>query len=196
MIRVFSLTIVLSLALALPASADKLSLGAISKYLNALQQVKGAFTQINDDGSVSTGKIFIKRPGRIRFEYNPPEQTLVLASGGEVAIFDKKSNLGPDRYPLKRTPLSIILARNVDLGKAHMVTSHKYDGTSTIMTAQDPEHPEYGNIQLEFTDKPTELRQWVINSNDGSSTTVILGDLDKRANLGNNMFSILARINQ
>ena len=54
------------------ARAQQLSLGAISGYLNQLQTAQGGFTQINGDGTLSTGQIFIKRPGRIRFEYNPP----------------------------------------------------------------------------------------------------------------------------
>ncbi|MBU2981125.1 outer membrane lipoprotein carrier protein LolA [Lentibacter algarum] len=181
---------VLALSLAGPVSADKLSLGALSKYLNAMKTAKGAFTQINDDGSISTGTIYIKRPGKIRFEYNPPEKTLVLASSNTVAIFDPKTKQGPETYPLARTPLSIILARNVDLARANMVVGHSYDGTATTITAQDPAHPEYGNIQLKFTSNPTELRQWIINDNGGSSTTVVLGDLQKGVGMANKLFDI------
>jgi len=65
---------------------------------------------------LSTGQIYIKRPGRIRFEYNAPDNSLMIAGGGQVAIFDPRSNTRPDRYPLNQTPLSIILERNVDLG--------------------------------------------------------------------------------
>lgn len=179
----------LVLASALPAAADKISLNAISKYLNDLQTAKGAFTQVNDDGTISTGTIYIKRPGRIRFEYNPPEQTIVLASGGAVVIYDGKSNASPESYPLNRTPLSIILAKNVDLGRARMVVGHTSDATTTTVTAQDPEHPEYGNIQLVFTDSPTELRQWVINDDSGSRTTVILGELQKGGQMNNGLFN-------
>lgn len=175
---------------AMPAAAEKLSLNQISNYLNTLQTAQGSFTQINDDGTISTGTIFIKRPGKIRFEYNPPEKTLVLASAGAVAIFDPKTNQGPESYPLNRTPLKIILAKNVDLGRANMVTGHSYDGTATIVTAQDPEHPEYGNIQLKFTGSPTELRQWIINDDSGNRTTVILGALKKGGSLPNRLFDI------
>lgn len=176
--------------LAAPAWAEKLSLNAISQYLNGMQTAKGAFTQVNDDGTISTGTIYIKRPGRIRFEYNPPDKTLVLASAGAVAIFDSKTNQGPETYPLNRTPLKIILARNVDLGRANMVTGHSYDGTATIVTAQDPEHPEYGNIQLKFTGNPIELRQWIINDDSGSRTTVVLGALSKGGDMPSRLFDI------
>lgn len=180
----------LVLGLATPAWADKLSLNAISAYLNGMQTAKGAFTQINDDGTISTGTIYIKRPGKIRFEYNPPEATLVLASAGAVAIFDPKTNQGPETYPLNKTPLSIILAKTVDLDRANMVVGHSYDGTATTVTAQDPEHPEYGNIQLKFTDGPTELRQWIINDDAGSSTTVVLGELKTGGSMPNKLFDI------
>lgn len=183
-------------ALAGPAAAEKLSLNALSQYLNGLQTAKGAFTQINDDGTISTGTIYIKRPGKIRFEYNPPEETLVLASSNTVAIFDPKTNQGPESYPLGKTPLSIILARNVDLGRANMVVGHSYDGTATTITAQDPAHPEYGNIQLKFTGNPVELRQWIINDDSGSSTTVVLGELTKGGSLPNRLFDIALNTQQ
>lgn len=180
----------LSVALALPAAADKLSLGAISGYLNGLQTAQGAFTQINDDGTISTGRIYIKRPGRVRFEYDPPEGTLVVADGDTVGIIDPKSNTGPEGYPLHRTPLKIILARNVDLTRERMVTGHDSDGTSTTIRAQDPDNPEYGSIDLVFTADPVELRQWIINDSGGGRTTVVLGDLRTGVRLDDETFVI------
>lgn len=174
---------------ALPASAQKLSLNEISRYLNTLQTVQGAFTQINGDGTISTGEIAIKRPGKVRFDYNPPEQALVLAYSGAVYILDRKLGGQPETYPLNQTPLSIILARNVNLSEAGMVRGHSYDGTATTVTAQDPKRPEYGTIQLKFTGNPVELRQWIITDGDGGQTTVILGGLEKR-NIPNSRFNI------
>lgn len=170
------------------ASADKLPLNTISGYLNKLKTAQGDFTQINDDGSVSTGKIYIKRPGRMRFEYNAPDSAIVVAGSGAVVVDDKKSNQPPETYPLKRTPLSIILARNVNLGQAKMVVGHDFDGTATVVTAQDPKNPEYGNIQMKFTGNPVQLRQWVINDGSGGTTTVILGAMKSGGNLPNRLF--------
>ena len=84
------------LALALPAQAEKISLNAISGYLNKLTTAEAEFTQVNADGSIGTGKLFIKRPGRVRFEYAKPDRSLVMASAGNVAIFDNKSNQPPE----------------------------------------------------------------------------------------------------
>jgi len=177
-----------------PVLADKIPLKSLSSYLNKMTTAKGAFTQINDDGTVTTGNILIKRPGRIRFEYAPPDNSLVIAGGGTVAVFDPKSNVPPEQFPLKRTPLNLVLARNVNLSQSNMVVGHSDDGTATTVTVQDPEHPEYGNIQLKFTPNPVELRQWVITNDAGQETTVILGDLQTGVSIGSRPFSITTEI--
>ncbi|WP_299147119.1 outer membrane lipoprotein carrier protein LolA [uncultured Tateyamaria sp.] len=170
------------------AWADKLPLNSISSYLNDLKTAQGSFTQINDDGTIDTGTVYIKRPGKMRFEYNAPNTSLVVASANAVYIADSKSNQPPETYPLRRTPLSLILARNVNLGRANMVVGHDFDGTATIVTAQDPENPEYGNIQMKFTDSPVQLRQWVVNDSGGGQTTVVLGELSTGGSLSNRLF--------
>ena len=185
----------MALALASPVLADRLPLNNLSNYLNRMQTAKGTFTQINDDGTVTTGEILIKRPGRIRFEYNPPDNSLVMAGGGTVAVFDPKSNVPPQQFPLRRTPLNLILARNVDLKKSGAVVGHKDDGTATTVTVPDPKHPEYGSIQLKFTPNPIQLRQWIITNDAGQQTTVILGDLQQGVSIGSRPFSITTEIN-
>ncbi len=175
----------------MPARAAQISLDQLSRYLNALQTAEAGFTQINADGTISTGRVYIKRPGRARFEYDPPEEALVMAGGGQVAIFDGKSNLGrPEQYPLRRTPLSIILERNVDLARRDMVVGHTFDGTATTVVAQDPEHPEYGRIELNFTNNPVELRQWVVVDGSGARTTIILNDMQTGNELSASLFNI------
>ncbi len=188
-IRLLALTAAFSLLAALPALAQQIPLNTLSGYLNKLTSAEGSFTQINADGTISTGTIYLRRPGKVRFEYNPPEQALVMANNGTVVVFDRKLGGEPESYPLNRTPLGLILARNVDLSRANMVVAHGFDGTATTVTAQDPEHPEYGSIQLKFTANPTELRQWIITDDSGSQTTVILGALERKQ-LANRLFNI------
>lgn len=172
------------------AHAEKIPLRDLSGYINLLITAETDFTQINADGSIATGKLYIKRPGRVRFEYAPPDRSLVLASAGSVAIFDAKSNQAPEQYPLRRTPLNLILARDVDLSRAKMVVNHVEDGNATRVRAQDPENPEYGTIDLVFTANPVTLRQWVITDDLGQQTTVILGELKTGGNYPPSLFSI------
>ncbi len=181
---------ILWLALAAPALADKVPLSVLSSYINGLRTAEAEFTQINADGTTSSGMVYIKRPGRVRFEYALPEKTLVIAAGGQVAIFDGKSNQGPEQYPLKRTPLNLILANNVDLATAEMVIGHDGDDDITVITAQDPKHPDYGTIQLVFEAKPLALRQWVITDQAGYQTIVTLGDMTFGAKYPQSFFNI------
>ncbi|TWI28090.1 LolA family protein [Paracoccus sulfuroxidans] len=188
-LRSLALAPVLALAMAFPALAEKIPLNEISRYLNGIQTAQADFSQVNADGSISTGTVFIHRPNRVRFEYKG-DNTLVLASAGQVAVFDKKSSGGPQQYPLSRTPLSIILAPNVNLSQARMVTGYTEKNNATIVTAQDPQHPEYGNIQMVFTANPTQLRQWVVTDDTGSRTTVILGDMQTGVSIPPSRFAI------
>ena len=184
-----------AIAAAAPAMAAPLSLNQISAYLNSLQTAQSSFTQVNDDGTISTGEIMIHRPGRVRFDYNPPEKTLVMAGGGQVAIFDAGSNSNrPEQYPLSQTPLNLILERNVNLGQRNMVIGHRQDGAKTIVLAQDPKRPENGQIEMVFTGNPVQLRQWVITDGSGSRTTVILGDLRATNGFPSRLFNIAGEV--
>lgn len=187
--RLFLALAALALTAPVLRAQEMLSLADISAYLNSITTAESPFTQINDDGSLSTGRLWLKRPGRARFEYDPPNSAVVVAGSGAVVIHDAKSNTPPETYALRRTPLSLILAETVDLGRANMVVGHDFDGTATVVTAQDPEHPEYGHIQLMFTADPIELRKWVITDGGGSQTTVILGALKTGKALSNTMFT-------
>ena len=188
-LRSLALAPVLALAMAFPAMAEKIPLNEISRYLNSLKTAQAEFTQVNGDGSISTGTVFIHRPNRVRFEYKG-DKTLVLASAGQVAVFDGKSRSGPQQYPLSKTPLSLILAPNINLGQAKMVTGYTEKKNATVVTAQDPQHPEYGNIQMVFSANPTQLRQWVVTDDAGTRTTVILGDMKTGVSFPPSKFAI------
>jgi outer membrane lipoprotein-sorting protein len=175
-----------------PVSAEPISLAELSRYLNGLTTAEARFTQTNADGSRSKGTLYIKRPGRARFEYDAPMKSLVMAGSGQVAIFDEKSNEPPEQYPLRRTPLNLILAEKIDLGQARMVVGHgEADGTTRVL-AQDPKNPEYGTIELVFTPNPTALRSWIITDDAGNQTVVDLSDMKTGEDLANRLFDIRA----
>lgn len=185
-----------ALALMLPAAAQaaEVPLAQLSAYLNGLTMAEAEFTQKNADGSTSTGEIYIHRPGRMRFEYAPPNKALVIAGGGSVAVFDPKSNQPPAQYPLGRTPLSLILAPTVDLGEAKMVVDHHAQGADTVVVAEDPQHPDYGTITLVFSDDPVALKAWTVTDGTGAATTVTLSALKPVTALGDRLFDIPAEV--
>ncbi|WP_417269380.1 LolA family protein [Celeribacter sp.] len=182
------------LSLAAPAAAEKLSLDQLSNYLNTLGTVTADFVQTNDDGSRSKGVLTIKRPGRMRLEYETSKD-LVLTSGGQVGVFDAGSNEPPQRFPLSKTPLNLILKNNVNLSQARMVVSHTEQNGDTIVRAQDPAHPEYGSIDLIFSDTPV-LKAWVVHDDTGGSTTVQLTKMRLGGKVSDGQFNIHAEANR
>ena len=79
------------LCFAKPSFAEKVSLDNLNSYINGLSTVKASFEQINSDGSIDTGILYIRRPGKMRLEYAAPNNALVIAGAGSVAIFDDKT---------------------------------------------------------------------------------------------------------
>lgn len=179
----------LSAASALPALADAIPLSELSDYLNGIDTAEASFTQISEDGAIATGTLWLHRPGRMRFEYDEGD-LLVMAGGGQVAIFDGRSNTRPEQYPLSRTPLNLILGRDVDLTVSDMILSHDGDETATRVVAQDPDEPDIGTITLVFTGDPVELRQWIVTDATGFETTVILGGLERGGRIPSRYFNI------
>ncbi len=194
--RHFLITAVAGLA-ALPAYAQaKVPMTRLSEYFNGIRTLEATFTQLNDDGSRSAGTLYIRRPGRARFEYDPPDKSLVMAGGGQVAIFDGRSNRSrPEQYPLKRTPLYIILERNVDLARRNMVVGHFGDDTTTTLVAQDPDEPQNGRVELVFQNEPLTLAGWAVVDGGGSRTRVQLNQIKLGGQLPARLFSIPNEVN-
>lgn len=189
------LSLALSAVTAFPVLAEPIPLARLSQYLNELQTAEGRFTQINADGSASEGTIYIHRPGRMRFEYDA-DDLLVIAGGGQVAIFDGRSNQRPEQYPLRRTPLNLILRRNVDLAGSGMVTALEQNGDFTHVTALDPDTPEAGTITLVFSDNPVQLRSWMITDQAGGQTQLELGAFEQGIQIGARLFNIPQEIEE
>ena len=181
---------------AYPINAERITKEALSDYLNSLRTLQANFAQISGDSNLSTGILYIKRPGRVRFEYDEPNNALVLASGSQLAIFDPQGNNEPEIYPLARTPLSLILSDSINLAEDRMVVAHEYDGTSTILTVQDPSFPERGSIRLVFTGPEPQLRQWLVHDQNGDQTVIVLNSMKTHIVLSDSLFDIFVNRNK
>ncbi|TVQ55479.1 MAG: outer membrane lipoprotein carrier protein LolA [Rhodobacteraceae bacterium] len=163
-----------------PAQEDARDLARISNYLNATETLQGRFVQVDHDAVVSEGAFYMRRPGRMRFQYDPPNPALVIADGVWVGVVDQRDGHA-DRYPLRETPLHLLLRDNVDLRAEGAVTDIDRSGGQLAVTAVDPANPGLGQITMIFDNNPLALRQWVVVDAEGRTTTVALRDL--RANV-------------
>ena len=175
-----------------PSLAERISLNKISDYINGLTTLQADFEQINSDGSIDTGKLYIRRPGRMRLEYTAPNNALVIAGAGSVAIFDDKSKNGPTLFPLKKTPLNLLLKKNVDLYKNEMITEHTANNENTFIVVTDPKRKSQGGIKIVFNNSPVSLQGWTITNQSNQKTKIILNKLDKKTKIPLYLFNISA----
>ena len=175
-----------------PSLAERISLNKISDYINGLTTLQADFEQINSDGSIDRGKLYIRRPGKMRLEYTAPNNALVIAGAGSVAIFDDKSKNGPTLFPLKKTPLNLLLKKNVDLSKNEMITEHTANNENTFIVAKDPKRKSQGSIKMVFSNSPVSLQGWTITNQSNQKTKIILDKLDKKTKIPLYLFNISA----
>tara|TARA_B100001778_G_scaffold322839_1_gene315560 strand:- start:444 stop:1067 length:624 start_codon:yes stop_codon:yes gene_type:complete len=170
--------------------ADPYSLANVSYYLTNLKFLKADFSQINADGTMSSGTILIKRPGRMRFEYYKPDKTLVLVSAGALAIFDPKGDEEPITYPIRNNPISLILKGEVDLLNSGIVEDYKVSIGEAFLTIRDPKKPELGSVELVFSGVKPELEEFTIKNENGSFTSIYLKDVEYPQTISETLFSI------
>ncbi|SDX12031.1 Outer membrane lipoprotein-sorting protein [Albimonas donghaensis] len=167
-----------ALAPAPAAAQDGRDLARISAYLNALDTAEGGFVQIAPDGETSDGRFYIDRPGRIRFEYTPPNPSLVVSDGTWVVVYDMR-DCGKQTAPLSSTPLNLFLQERVDLRAEGAVSAIERQAGQMRVTAVNPSDPNGGSITLIFNDNPLELRQWIVTDPEGRNTTVALNEITR-----------------
>lgn len=182
--------------LPLPGAAQGVNVAPINTYLNRLRSATGRFRQVNPNGSAQTGTFFLQKPGRIRFEYDRPAGSMVIADGINVAVFDPKSTRVSSRYPLSRTPLSLLLRENLSLAEPGLVLGATRDERGVHITVVDPRAPQDGRMVMTFGENPVVLREWVITTSQGQRTQVSLTELSAGVALERSLFNIeLAELN-
>ena len=159
----------------------------IETYLNSLQSFKGRFLQIAPDGRIAEGQVFMRRPGRIRFQYEPPTPLLIVADGTWLVVWDKKLDQ-VDRVPLGSTPIGFLVAREVKLSGRIAVKSLRTEPGLIYLTAYDTERKDDGDITLVFGAEPLQLRQWIVTDPQNFETKVSLFDIETNLALDIRLF--------
>jgi outer membrane lipoprotein-sorting protein len=184
--RTFLATSAAALA-ATPAFAAKLSLNQISRYLNSIQMAQSDFTQVNDDGTLATGTFYIRRPGRMRFEYDPPHPALLIANGVTLLYYDRELQQATF-LPLWETPLWFLIREEVDLEQGVELLAIERGAGTIRVTLQLSEEGNEGQVTLVFGDRPVSLHSWEIQDAQGIMTQVALVNPDFGAEVDRSLF--------
>ena len=170
-----------------PSAQDQADLARIEAYLNSIRSLKARFVQTASDGSTATGIALLQRPGKMRFQYDPPTPFLLVANHGFLTFVDSQLNQ-TSHIPLSRTPLGILLSDRVTLsGEVTVTRLVRLPGqlqVSLIRTAS----PGEGTLTLIFADNPLLLRQWTVVDQQGKQTQVAFTNMDVGASIDASLF--------
>jgi outer membrane lipoprotein-sorting protein len=151
-------------------------LEAANAYLTGLKSVQGRFNQVDAQGGETSGTLWLKRPGKARFQYDAPADLLVVSDGANVMVNDRRLKTF-DQYPLWATPLGLLLAKQVRLDKGVEITAVTDTVDGFAVTARDGRKQADGAITLRFLAQPITLAGWTVTDGQGQRTQVAIGPL-------------------
>lgn len=162
------------------ARAQAIDAAAVQRaeaYLNGLRVLHARFLQIDHLGRAVEGRAIISRPGRMRFDYDPPEPILLVASGGQVMLLDRQ--LGqPSIVPASATPLGLLLRSPIRFSGDVTVTATDRAGGLLRLTLIRTGAAAEGRLTLVFEENPMQLRQWAVVDAQARETRVTLTEID------------------
>ena len=160
----------------LGAEGDADAVKRIEVYLNSVKTLSARFLQVDSAGNVAHGQLHMRRPGRLRFEYDAPSPLLIVADGVWLILHDRELDQ-INRFPLYKTPLGVLVDDPVNLReKVEVVEVEQSLGVLRVRLV-DRGMPDEGWIAITFTEPPMLLRQWKIMDAQGGITALSLTDI-------------------
>ncbi len=162
----------------------------VDTYLSSVRTLEGNFVQVGPDGSRSKGEFYISKPGKVRFEYDPPSPISIVADGQTLVVRDR--NLATqDVYPLSQTPLRFLLADNVNLLKdTNLVAVYADDVFVTVVVEEKNGVVGTSRLMIMFSANDMSLKQWTVTDPQGYDTTVAVSNLDTTSKPDPKLFHI------
>jgi outer membrane lipoprotein-sorting protein len=149
----------------------------INGFFNSITNLQGSFEQIDSTNKRSTGRFYVQRPGKIRFDYAPPSGLRIVADGSSLAIEDSDLKT-VEKYPIGSTPFKLLLSEAVDLGRDAKVVGVESQQGMLAISLEDKSGDAAGTIRLVFdTGAELQLKQWTITDAQGLTTQVTVNDI-------------------
>lgn len=168
---------------------SKSEIARIEQYLNDVHSLRAQFLQVGSDGNVTSGVAWMERPGRLRLDYAPPSQTVLVAANGQVVLHDGATD-ATTRTPLSRTPLAMLLAPAITLSGPVTVTSFQHLPRALRVTIVRTADPGQGSLTLTFQDEPLLLREVQIVDARGDTTRLVLTNVQAGVTPPENLFQL------
>ena len=166
------------LGLPRPGRAQASVIADVERYLNRIDTLEARFSQIAPNGGLATGKVYIQRPGRLRFDYDPPSRIRLIAPGDWRLIFYDASIKQVNVIPIRQTPLGFLLERQISLANGVEVVDVQRAGEEVGITLVREGAADQGSVTLVFGEQPLSLRRWSVVDPQGLVTHVLLEEVE------------------
>ena len=181
------LAAILSLLMLASTAHAQVGVPEVERYVNSIRTVQARFVQSNPNGSVVQGTVYIRRPGRMRFEYDAPSQLKIVADGTQVTLWDPATrDFG--QWPIGWTAASFLVREPFKLSGDLTVESQQRTGDGLQFTIVQTRKPQEGKIIVRLSENPLALRGWSIIDNRGNKVDVSLTDLKTGVQLADSLF--------
>ena len=165
------------------------SINKISAYINSFKTLQGEFTQISPKGNISKGVMFISKPGKMRFEYAPPNPFLLVSDGKWVTLKNRAKEKG-DQFPLRSTPLRLVVSPKVDLLQEANILGLSRPMALPRLLSKTARARIGGQLVLVFDETQNQLQQWIVVDGKGRRTTVSLANLESGMKIDPKLFVV------
>jgi outer membrane lipoprotein-sorting protein len=165
------------------------ALDKVSQWLNGIHTLKSGFIQLGPEGQLDRGEFLLAKPGKLRFEFEPPNPTLIVATGGKIYVKNNRLNT-VESYSTSDVPLDLLLNDNVNLKANKAITAVDIQNDALVVHARTSTNRQQGNIQLVFSYPEIELRQWSVKDNQGGTTMVALHNPETGVSLDDDNFTV------
>ena len=166
---------------------NKYTIERIERYLSGISTIVSDFTQVAPDGSLANGKFFMKRPGKMRWQYNPPTPVLMVSSGSELIFYDYELEQ-VSHIPLDGSLISFLAQDKIIFGGKVGITKFSNEASVIRIEVAQKDKPTEGKLMLEFSDKPLILRNMIVTDATGQTTTVALQNAKFGADIAADLF--------
>lgn len=145
----------------------------IENFFNNLKTLDAEFIQVSPSGKISNGKIFLDLPGKLRIDYNKPNNLLITCKGFWIVIQNRDLK-STNNIPLSQTPFSILLENKINFNNKDLIVDLKKTLGIITLKIKLAENTQAGELLLEFSDNPFVLKKWIVKDIVGDETTVLI----------------------
>ena len=159
----------------------------VNNFFENLKTLEADFIQVGPSGNVSNGKVYFDLPGKLRIDYQNPNNILITCKGFWIVIQNRELKT-TNNLPLKNSPFSILLENQINLSNKTLYTEFKNQSGIVSLTIKGSNNNQAGELILEFSEKPLNLKKWIIKDIFGEVTTVLIQNAKYNKQLSHLLF--------